>query len=73
MVEVCFVCCADIVVVAPEAMGDEILGGWIHDGCDELDIGIIRSRFVIISQEPRPVSSLYIYILGSVQGPALFE
>lgn len=51
VVEVCFVCCADVVVVAPEAMGDEILGGWVHDGCDELDIGIIRTRFVIISQE----------------------
>lgn len=33
-----FVNCADIVVVVPEAMGDEILGGWIHD--DELENGI---------------------------------
>lgn len=49
--EVCFVCCADIVIVAPKAVGDEILGGWVHDGCDELKNGIIRSRFVIISQE----------------------
>lgn len=38
MEEVCFVCCADIVVVAPEAVGDDILGGWIHNGCGELII-----------------------------------
>jgi hypothetical protein len=29
---------ADIVVVAPEAVGDDILGGWIHNGCGELII-----------------------------------
>lgn len=43
VVEVCFVCCADIVVLALEVVGDEILGGWIHYGCDELENGIIRS------------------------------
>jgi hypothetical protein len=36
--EACLVCCADIVVVAPEAVGDEILGGWVHDGCGNLII-----------------------------------
>lgn len=77
VVDVCFVSCADIVVLALGAVGDVILGGWIHDGCDELKNGIIRSRSVIICDYfPKnwgPVSSLYIWILGSIRGSARFE
>jgi hypothetical protein len=59
MEEVCFVCCADIVMVAPEAVGDEILGGWIHDG-DGIENGIIRCRVADSFLKPEPVSALYI-------------
>ena len=48
MVEVCFVYCADIIVLALGVVVDEILGRWIHDGCDELENGIIRSIVVVI-------------------------
>lgn len=64
VVEVYFVCCADIVALTLGAVGDVILGGWIHDGCDELENGLIRSRFVNIwdyfPKDWGPASSLYI-------------
>lgn len=40
MKQVCFVWCADIVVVAPEAVGDDVLSDWIHGGFD-LDLTVM--------------------------------